>query len=163
MKIEIIQTSTISSFVGVRASSLMSNLGNAVNQALHEVVRRSDEIGNIRNREVTYGITPPNYKGNDGLLDFYYCYEVEPLSNVPHGMVHLHLLPRVYSVTYYRGAASKLVTAYEFTSKWIAENGYEYDDVSYYFERYDEKTMRETDDVRNEITIYCPIKEKSFV
>ncbi|SDX50348.1 GyrI-like domain-containing protein [Paenibacillus sp. CF384] len=161
MKIEIVQTNAIASYVGVRASSLMTNLGSAVSSALQEVVERSNEIANIRNREVTYGITPPNYKGNDGLLDFYCCYEVEPLANVPQGMVHLHLLPRLYSVTYYRGAASKLVTAYDFTSQWLAENGYEYDDVSYYLERYDEKTTRETDDERNEIAIYCPIKKKA--
>lgn len=37
MKIEIIHTSEITSYVGVRASSFMSHLGHAVRQAFDEI------------------------------------------------------------------------------------------------------------------------------
>jgi predicted transcriptional regulator YdeE len=40
------------------------------------------------------------------------------------------------------------------------ENGYTYDDVAYYFERYDEKTIIEDDNDKNEIKIYCPVKKR---
>ncbi|AOZ92555.1 GyrI-like domain-containing protein [Paenibacillus crassostreae] len=160
MRIEIMQTNQITSFVGIRAISLMTELGDNVNHAFKGLIEIKNEIKNITNPEVTYGITPPNYKGNSGLLDFYCCYEVDPLANLPHGMIQIHILPRVYSVTYYKGPASKTYSAYDFTSNWLKENRYEYDDVSYYFEKYDEKTIRENDDDRNEITIYCPIKKK---
>ncbi|WP_027087890.1 GyrI-like domain-containing protein [Cohnella panacarvi] len=160
MRVEIIQTSQITSFVGIRAISLMSELGDNVSHAFKELEERKKEIKNVTNLEVTYGISPPNYKGNKGLLDFYCCYEVDPITNLPHEMIHIQILPRLYSVTNYKGPASKTYTAYDFTSNWLKENGYEYDDVSYYFEKYDEKTIRENDDDRNEITIYCPIKKK---
>jgi predicted transcriptional regulator YdeE len=110
---------------------------------------------------VTYGISPPNYKGNNGAVDFYCCFEVDPLENLPDGMVHVHLLPRIYSMTHYIGSTSKTVTAYDYTSQWLDENGYTYDNVAYYFERYDDKTLKESDDERNEITIFCPVKKKS--
>ncbi len=160
IEIEIVQTSNISAFVGVRASTSMSNLGTGVGHAFDELIRRRDEINNIKNPNVTYGISPPNYKRNNGMLDFYCCYEVDPLENLPGGMVHIHLLPRTYSKTHYRGPASQTVTAYDFTTKWLDENGYSYDDVAYYYERYDEKTIREFDDERNEIIIFCPVKKK---
>ncbi|MDQ0917023.1 hypothetical protein [Paenibacillus sp. V4I5] len=85
---------------------------------------------------------------------------MDPLENLPHGMVNIHLLPRIYSMTHYRGSASKTVTSYDYTTKWMNENGYINDDVSYYFERYDEKTIIESDDERNEIKIFCPVKKK---
>jgi predicted transcriptional regulator YdeE len=160
MEIEIVQTSNISAFVGVRASANMSNLGNSIGIAFDELIRRRDEIKNIKNPNVTYGISPPNYKRNNGTVDFYCCFEVDPLENLPHGMVHIHLLPRTYSMTCYRGSASQTVTAYDYTTKWLDENGYTNDDVAYYFERYDEKTIRELNDERNEIKIFCPVKKK---
>ncbi|WP_219836965.1 GyrI-like domain-containing protein [Paenibacillus sp. R14(2021)] len=160
MKIEILQTNEISTFVGIRTNSVMTDLGIAVNHTFKELTERKSEIRNIKNHQVTYGITPPNYKGNNGLLDFYCCFEVKQITNLPHGMVHIQILPRLYSVTYFIGASRKTYMAYDFTSRWLQENGYEYDDVSYYFEKYDEKTIREIDDDKNEITIYCPIKKK---
>jgi predicted transcriptional regulator YdeE len=48
----------------------------------------------------------------------------------------------------------------DYTTRWLLENGYTYDDVAYYFEKYDEKTIRESDDDQNEITIFCPVKKK---
>jgi predicted transcriptional regulator YdeE len=159
MEIEIVQTSSISTYVGVRASAHMSNLGESIGRAFEELIRRRNEIKNIKNPNVTYGISPPNYKGSTGTVDFYCCYEVDPLENLPHGMIHIHLLPRTYSMTHYRGPASKTVTAYDYTTKWMNENGYTYDDVSYYFERYDEKTIIESDDERNEVKIFCPVKK----
>ncbi|WP_169091659.1 GyrI-like domain-containing protein [Paenibacillus sp. PL91] len=160
MDIQIVQTSNISAFVGVRASANMSNLGECIEHAFKELKRRRNEIKNIKNPNVTFGISPPNYKGSTGVVDFYCCFEVEPLENLPHGMVHIHLLPRTYSMTHYIGPASKTVTAYNYTTKWIKENGFINDDVSYYFERYDEKAIRESDDDGNEIKIFCPVKKK---
>jgi predicted transcriptional regulator YdeE len=160
MKVEIIQTSNITAFVGVRASGNMSELGESIKDAFDELVRRQHEIKHIKNPKVTYGITPPNYKGNNGAVDFYCCYEVDPLAILPHGMIHIHILPRTYSMTNYRGSVSKTVTAYDYTSRWLLENGYTYDDVAYYFEKYDEKTIRESDDEQNEIIIFCPVKQK---
>ncbi|WP_028608399.1 GyrI-like domain-containing protein [Paenibacillus harenae] len=160
MKVEIIQTESITAYVGVRTSGHMIELGKSVTGAFDELVSRRHEIRHLKNANVTYGITPPNYKGNPGPVDFYCCYEVNPLANVPHGMVHIHLLPRLYSVTSYRGPASKTASAYDFTSRWLLENGYAYDDAAYYFERYDDRTRRETDDDRNEVTIYCPVKRQ---
>jgi len=159
MKVEIVETKKIMTFVGIRATEYFSELGNGVNRAFTELVNRKDEIRHIKNPIATYGITPPNYKGNPGQVDFYCCYEVEPIANVPHGMVHLHVLPRLYSLTSYAGPISKTGTAYDFTSKWMNENGYAYDDVEYYFEKYDGRTIRDHDDDRNEIKIYCPVKK----
>ncbi|WP_308639792.1 GyrI-like domain-containing protein [Paenibacillus silvisoli] len=160
MKIELVETSELTAFVGVRAVSLMSDLGSAAERGFNELLQRRDEIQTVKNPHVTYGITPPNYKGNDGLLDFYCCYEVDPLIKLPAGMVHIHLLPRLYTATHYKGPASKSYEAYDFTSGWLRENGNEYDDVSYYLERYDEKTLRDNDDERNEVVIYCPVRKK---
>ncbi|MDQ0112362.1 putative transcriptional regulator YdeE [Paenibacillus harenae] len=160
MKVELIETTEITSYVGIRAHSTMTNLGSAVHSAFQQLTKRRDEINNVVDRKVTYGITPPNYKGNDGMLDFYCCYEVKSLTGLPHGMVHIHLLPRLYSVTHYKGPASRSSSAYDFTSKWLSDHGYTYDDVSYYFERYDEMTVIENDDESNQIAIYCPIKKK---
>jgi len=160
MQVEIVQTSNISAFVGIRTTTQMSNLGESIGRAFEELIARRNEITNIKNPNATYGISPPNYKGNTGIVDFYCCYEVEPLEKLPHGMVHIHLLPRIYSMTYYRGPASKTVTAYDYTTKWMNENGYTNDDVSYYYERYDEKTITKSDDDRNEIQIFCPVKKK---
>lgn len=160
MEIKIVQTDNISAFVGVRASANMSNLENKIKIAYDELIRRQSEIKNIKNPNVTYGISPPNYKSNNGTVDFYCCFEVEPIENLPHGMVHIHLLPRTYSLTHYKGLASQTVTAYDFTTKWLNENGYTYDDTAYYFERYDEKTIRELNDEQYEMKIFCPIKMK---
>jgi predicted transcriptional regulator YdeE len=160
MKIQIVETDRISAYVGIRVTDVMSNFGNSIKHAFLELAARRGEISNLKNPNVNFGITPPNYKGNMGKLDFYCCYEVDPIGNVPHGMVHIHLLPRLYSVTHYAGPASRAVTAYDFTSSWLRENGFVYDDVDYYFERYDEKTRIENDDTDNEIQIYCPVKSE---
>lgn len=161
MKVEIIQTSEISAFVGIRVNSYMTDLGDDVIRASNELRRRRDEIKEIKNQAVTYGISPPNYKENNDKLDFYCCYEVNPLANLPHGMIHIHLLPRTYSITHYQGPRSKIVTAYDYTSKWLKDNGYEYDDTSYYFEKYEERTSIEPDEENNEIKIFCPVKKSS--
>jgi predicted transcriptional regulator YdeE len=158
LKIEIVKKDRISAFVGIRVSDVMSNFENSISQAFLELAARLDEIRNLKNPNVSFGITPPNYKGNPGKLDFYCCYEVSRIGNVPHGMVHIHILPRLYAVTHYVGPASQTVTAYDFTSVWWRENGYTYDDIDYYFERYDEKTKIENDDPDNEIQIFCPVK-----
>lgn len=97
MNVEIVETNEITTYVGIRATAYFSNLGESINHAFIELSRRSDEIHNLINPNVTYGITPPNYKGNSGLVDFYCCYEVEPIANLPHGMVHIHLLPQLYT------------------------------------------------------------------
>ncbi|GMK40201.1 hypothetical protein PCCS19_32560 [Paenibacillus sp. CCS19] len=160
MRVEIVETDGISAYVGVRASSTFDQLGSTVSRAFDELMTRRDEIKNIKSDNVTYGITPPNYKGNNGIVDFYSCYEVDPFESLPHGMVHLHLLPRLYAVTYYKGPASQTGNAYDFTSQWLKDNGYEYDDVAYYLERYDEKTIPGSDDERNEIQIWSPVKKR---
>lgn len=159
MNVEIVETKEITAYIGIRATANYSNLGESVNHAFNELTRRKDEIFNIKNPNVTYGITPPNYKGNTGFVDFYCCFEVEPITNLPHGMVHIHLLPRVYSLTSYRGPVSQTVRAYDYTSTWLNEIGYTYDDTAYYFEKYDEKTIIQDDNVKNEIKIYCPVKK----
>lgn len=159
MKLEIVTTKSITTYVGIRATAYFSNLGKSVNHAFMELTRRKDEILNIKDPSVTYGITPPNFKGNTGLVDFYCCYEVEPMSNLPHGMIHIHLLPRNYSLTHYVGPISQTQRAYGYTSKWINENGYTYDDIAYYLESYDDKTIIENDNEKNEIKIYCPIRK----
>ena len=61
MEIEIVQTSNIPAFVGVRASANMSNLGEKSECAFDELIRRRNEIKNIKNPNVTYGKSPPNY------------------------------------------------------------------------------------------------------
>lgn len=68
--------------------------------------------------------------------------------------------PRTYSLTHYVGPISQTETAYHYTSRWMSENGYTFDDVAYYFERYDEKTIIDDDNEKNEIKIYCPIKKR---
>jgi predicted transcriptional regulator YdeE len=75
-------------------------------------------------------------------VDFYCCYEVKLISKLPHGMVHIRLLPRAYTLTHFVGPISQTESAYDYTSKWMIENGYTYDDVSNYFETYDEKTIK---------------------
>lgn len=160
MKVELIQTDQMTTCVGIRAVSLMSELGDQVSSAFAQLAARKHEIQTIKNPETTYGITPPNYKGNDGPLDFYCCYEVDPLISLPQGMTLLHIPPRAYAATTYQGPASQTYTAYDFTTNWLRENGYAYDDVSYYYEKYDAKTIRANDDARNEMTIYCPVKKQ---
>lgn len=159
MKVEIIETKDITTYVGIRATAYISMLGENINKGFLELTRRREEIPNVKNPNVTFGITPPNYKENQGLVDFYCCYEVEPFSKLPNEMVHIHLLPRTYSLTHYVGPISQTETAYEYTSRWIHKNGYTYDDVAYYFEKYDEKTIIENDNEKNEIKIYCPVKK----
>jgi len=159
MNIEIVETKQISTYVGIRATAYFSNLGESINHSFTELYRRKHEIVNIKNPNVTYGITPPNYKGNTGLVDFYCCYEVDSLIHLPHAMVHIHLLPRRYTLTHYVGPISQTETAYDYTSSWMNVNGYTYDDVSYYIERYDEKTIIKDDCEKNEIKLYCPVKK----
>jgi len=159
MKVEIVESRTLTTYVGIRATAIYSQLGEHVSHAFRELTRRKDEIHNINNPHVTYGITPPNYKGNTGPVDFYCCYEIEPMTHLPHGMVHIHLLPRIYALTHYVGPISQTGTAYDYTSKWLNQHGYAYDDVSYYVERYDEKTIIEDDYEKNEIKIYCPVRK----
>ena len=160
MKVEIIETSTITTYVGVRANGFMSELGQGVSDAFAELARRRSEIANIARPNMTYGITPPNYKGNSGLLDFYCCYEVEPLTRLPHGMIHIQLLPRVYAKTHYIGPKSRTASAYDYTTTWLNENGYMYDDVSYYYEAYDERKRNDKDGENSEVIIYCPVKRR---
>jgi predicted transcriptional regulator YdeE len=74
-------------------------------------------------------------------------------------MVHIRLLPRAYTLTHFVGPISQTESAYDYTSKWMIENGYTYDDVSNYFETYDEKTIKKDDSEKNEIKIYCPVKK----
>lgn len=163
MKIEIIETLAITTYVGIRANATMTDLGKGVSDAFSELSSRRDEIANIARANMTYGITPPNYKGNNGLLDFYCCYEVEPFTHLPHGMIHIQLLPRVYSKTHYIGPISKTASAYDFTTKWLNENGYMYDDVSYYYEEYDEQKNKDKDSENSEVLIYCPVKRRDTV
>jgi predicted transcriptional regulator YdeE len=160
MEIEIVQTTAIATYVGVRATEVFSKLGPSVHRAFQELSRRTEEILNIKNPQVTYGITPPNYKASKGLVDFFCCFEVGPVANVPPEMVLIRILPRTYSRTHYIGPASKTGSAYDYTSKWLMENGYAYDDVEYYFERYDEKTTFDRDDESSEVMIYCPVKRR---
>lgn len=160
MEVEIIETTAITSYVGVRATEKFANLGLSVRHAFQELLRRREEILNIKNPQVTYGITPPNYKTSKGFVDFYCCYEVGPVANVPPEMVLIRILPRTFSRTHYIGPASKTGSAYDYTSKWLKENGCTYDDVEYYFERYDEKSIFDRDDERSEVVIYCPVKRR---
>lgn len=160
MKIDIVEIPEIRTFIGIRVTDYFSNLGAGINSAFIELQNRKAEIRNIRDLNVTYSITPPNYKGNTREVDYYCCFEVNPIVNLPHGMVHIHILPRTYSRTHYIGPLNKSESAYDYTSKWMIENGYAYDDVDYYFERYDEKTT--VDDHcndNNEMMVYCPIKK----
>lgn len=109
---------------------------------------------------MTYSITPPNYKGNSSKVYYYCCVEISSITKVPQGMVHIRILPRTYTRTHYIGSLNKSGLAYDYTSKWMKENGYTYDDVEYYFERYDEKsTVDDHSNESNEIKIYCPIKK----
>ncbi|PYI57277.1 GyrI-like domain-containing protein [Paenibacillus flagellatus] len=147
--------------VGIRASGTMSGLGAPVRQAYVDLLRRREDIRNVNDPGTVYGVSPPNYKGNPGPLDFYVCLEVDPIANVPHGMVHLHLVPHLYAEAVYRGPEKRKVEAYDATSRWMRENGYVYDDVTYYFERYGERTkLLDPDDEDNEVLVYCPIRRK---
>jgi len=159
MKVEILETHCITSYVGVRATEEFSNLGQSIGKSFSELFKRKDEITNIINPSVTYGISPPNYKGNKGKVDFYCSYEVSSVANVPHGMVHIHILPRVYSVTHYIGPRSETDSGYEYTSQWLSENGYTYDDSEYYFERHDDGSIVDQDDEIIEMKIYSPVKK----
>lgn len=77
---------------------------------------------------------------------------------MPPGTVHIHLLPRTYSMTQYRGPSRSNYLAYDFTTKWLEENGYEYDDTAYYLEKYEKSRLIDADDESNEVMIYCPVK-----
>jgi predicted transcriptional regulator YdeE len=160
LEVEIIETTAITTYVGVRATEQFANLGSSVQRAFQELLRRREEILHIKNPQVTYGITPPNYKMSKGPVDFFCCYEVEPIANVPPEMVLIRILPRTFSRTHYIGPASKTGSAYDYTTKWLKENGYAYDDVEYYFEKYDEKTIFDRDDESSEVLIYCPVKRR---
>jgi len=93
------------------------------------------------------------------MLDFYVCFEVEPFVHLPQGMVHIEISPRQYARTKYRGSGAESYKAYDFTTQWIKEHGYSYDDISYYFEVYNQRTkMLAPDDIENEIQIYSPVK-----
>jgi hypothetical protein len=51
MKVEIVQTSNITAFVGVRASGNMSELGESIKDAFDELVRRQHEINTLRTQK----------------------------------------------------------------------------------------------------------------
>jgi predicted transcriptional regulator YdeE/catechol 2,3-dioxygenase-like lactoylglutathione lyase family enzyme len=132
-----------------------NELGPAVAEARRELQLRMTEIAHIRNAHMMYGISPPNYKGNPGPLDFYVCVAVERLTGLPPGMVHLRLEPQLYAVVTYQGPTELGYQAYDFTSQWLRDNGYEYDDTEYYYETYEETANA---DGVTEKWVYSPIK-----
>lgn len=146
--------------VGVRVTvPVMDELGPAVLEARRLLRHRVHEIGLVRDAHTVYGISPPNYKGNPGPFDFYVCVEVERLERLPHGMVLLRLQPKLYAEVEYRGPLAEGYRAYDFTSRWLRENGYEYDDTEYYYEVYDERNNRlDYTDENGEMKVFSPVK-----
>lgn len=162
MKIEVVEVSGFTA-VGIRVTDYMSNLGIGVRDAWIRLQDRKQEIKNIKDSSITLGISPPNYKGNNGMLDFYVCFGVEPFVHLPQGMVHIEISPRLYVQTSYKGSGAESYKAYDFTTQWIKEHGYSYDDISYYFEVYNQRTkMLDPNDTDNEIQIFCPVKPMRF-
>jgi predicted transcriptional regulator YdeE len=144
--------------VGLRISNVMEGLEGDILRARQELNRRIDEIDRVKMQTITYGISPPNYKGNTGIVDFYVCVEVEPLLRLPHGMVNLTVDPQMYAVASYQGPMNRKVEAYDATSRWLADSGYTYA-TALYFERYDERTnMADDSSADNAFDAYSPIR-----
>jgi predicted transcriptional regulator YdeE len=75
-------------------------------------------------------------------------------------MVNITVDPAQYACCTYKGQMTNKVEAYDFTTKWLKENGYEYFDAAYYFEVYDEKTnLPDSTSDNNTIKINCPVKK----
>lgn len=146
--------------VGIRVTlPSMVELGAAVREAGTQLRQRMEEIGLVRDADTLYGISPPNYKGNPGPFDFYVCVEVERLEKLPHGMVHIRLQPQLYAEVEYKGPLKDGCRAYDFTSSWLRENSYEYDDTEYYYEIYGPRTnLSEDTDESGEMKVLCPVK-----
>lgn len=146
--------------VGIRITDQMENLDRRIPETWQELQRRMGEIRGIKNAAVTYGISPPNYKGNPGPVDFYDCVAVEPFENLPHGMVHLTVDRQTYACCDYHGPMSRKVEAYDATSAWIRTNGHAYFEAAYYFEVYDQRTrLLDPDNPENWIGIGSPIRQ----
>ncbi|MFK7697731.1 GyrI-like domain-containing protein [Paenibacillus sp. HJGM_3] len=145
--------------LGLRFTHNMSNLDACTIDAMGTLRDRLSSIPNVKRPDTMYGISPPNYKGNPGELDFYVCVEVEPIAAVPPGMVHIRIPERLYTRTVYRGAVNDREAAYSYTSAWLKERGYAYDDVEYYLEEYGPDTrMDATQEESSVMYIYCPVK-----
>lgn len=146
--------------VGLRVTvPRKEQLGTAVREAWRRLQERKREISLIRDGHITYGFSPPNYKGNPGPFDFYVAFEVERIERLPHGMVHLRLPARQYAEVEYRGQMNRAYEAYNRTTQWLKENGYEYDDTEYYYEVYDEQTqLLDSADTANGMKVLSPVK-----
>lgn len=145
--------------VGIRVTDQMENLGQRLPEAWQELQRRMGEIRGVTNPAVTYGISPPNYKGNPGPVDFYVCVEVSPLENLPHGMVHLTVERQTYAYCDYRGPMGRSFEAYDATYAWMKQNGHAYFDAAYYLEVYDQQTnLLDHGNPDSRAGIYSPIR-----
>ncbi|HEU5138697.1 MAG TPA: GyrI-like domain-containing protein [Bacillales bacterium] len=150
--------------VGIRIIDEMENLNARIQQAARELQERMHEIRGVRNPDVLYGISPPNYKGNPGPLDFYVCVEVDPFENLPYGMVNITIDPELYAVcTYEKDSMNNKGNAYDFTTTWLQEKGYEYFDAAYYFEVYNVNgewtNLEDLDNTHNRIKVYSPVRK----
>lgn len=149
--------------VGIRIIDEMENLNTRIQQAGKELRERIHEIRGVKNPDVLYGISPPNYKGNPGPLDFYVCIEVDPFENLPHGMVNITIDPQLYAVCDCSHSMNEKGNAYDFTSSWMKENQYDYLDAAYYFEVYDLSggtNLEDLNDINNRMKVYSPVQKR---
>ncbi|MFX1548506.1 MAG: GyrI-like domain-containing protein [Promethearchaeota archaeon] len=113
---------------------------------------RYDEIKQQIKTKTAYGISYEKDKSTKE-FSFLAAYEIEPNTNVPEGMITLHIPELTYAVV--KCTLPMLFEAWDFVSEWIVENGYQ--DLSHNFPEYEVYPETYENEETDPMYIYVPI------
>ena len=115
-------------------------------------IERYDEIKEKIKTKTAYGISYEKDKSTKE-FSFLAAYEIEPNTDMPEGMIALHIPELTYVVV--KCTLPTLFEAWDFTSDWIVKNGYQ--DISHNFPEYEVYHETFEHEKTDPMYIYVPV------
>ncbi|MFX0171415.1 MAG: GyrI-like domain-containing protein [Candidatus Hodarchaeota archaeon] len=115
-------------------------------------IERYDEIKGKIVTKTSYGISYEKDKATKE-FSFLAAYEIEPYTEVPEGMITLHIPELTYTVV--KCTLPTLFEAWDFAGEWIAKNGYR--DISLNYPEYEVYPETFEDEKTDPMYIYVPV------
>ncbi|MCG1023237.1 GyrI-like domain-containing protein [Sutcliffiella horikoshii] len=110
--------------VGYRVLCAGEKYANEIPQASKRLVNRLQEIKNVKNSELQYGVFIVDAK-NEQEDGYWVMVEVECFEDIPNEMVTIVIPSQKYATARYEGPNKGIFEAYEELHNWSAEQGYQ--------------------------------------
>ncbi|WP_339149276.1 MULTISPECIES: GyrI-like domain-containing protein [unclassified Sutcliffiella] len=128
MKLKMISEPKVKMFhelklVGYRVLCAGEKYADEIPQASIKLSTRLQEIKNVKNREIQYGVFIVDAK-NEREEGYWLMVEVEHFEDIPEEMVTLVIPSQKYAAAKYEGPNKGIFEAYEELHNWSAEQGY---------------------------------------